>query len=271
MDAHTLPFNDSDLLTPFEQRTLVEPYKGFYAAKRNNFFASLQGFPDLWDAFMRLNAIWMRESEDMGTVTETSKMFPLTLFMNGHVKMLVAIELGFSSCLTEAYSLIRDAIESVAHGNRVLADPNLRTVWFSKNDGSTAEENFKSEFWYAKEAKLFDGLPKLLKLWKRFSEIGAHTNLNSIVTRFVIEETPQHVTWKLNYTGVELRTLVPALFEILLVFEQLEEVLYKNFEARLKLDVQLTSLREKFQHEREALRRKIIRSFNIQPPSSAVP
>jgi hypothetical protein len=97
MEARCKPFDDADLLTQFEQEMLREPYKGYYTAKRNNFFASVDGFKDLWDCFMLSNSIWMREFEDMRTVRDTSRMFPPILFMNGHLKMLIAMELGFSA------------------------------------------------------------------------------------------------------------------------------------------------------------------------------
>jgi hypothetical protein len=271
MDARRKPFDDADLLTKFEQETMPEPYRGYYAAKRNNFFASVQGFKDLWDCFMLSNTIWMREFEDMRAVVDTSRMFPPTLFMNGHLKMLIAMELGFSGCLTEAHSILRDAIESVAHGHRLFSDPALQKVWLQRNDGGTGVEDFNREFWYSKEDKLFDGLPELLKLWKRFSDIGAHTNINSIVSRFAVEQTPTDVTWRVNYTGVELRVLIPALFEMLLAFHTMEEVLYKDCEDRLKLDSGLVDLRTKFQPDKEALRKKIIVSFNIPQSVSKVP
>ena len=78
MDARRNPVDDADLLTKFEQDTLCEPYRGYYAAKRHNFFASIDGFKDLWDCFMLSNTIWMREFEDMRTVTDTSRMSPPT-------------------------------------------------------------------------------------------------------------------------------------------------------------------------------------------------
>jgi len=269
MDSHRQkPFDDADLLTKFEQETLQEPYRAYYTAKRNNFFASVEGFNDLWDCFMLSNTILVREFEDTRTVIDTGRMFPLTLFMNGHSKMLIAMELGFSGCLTEAHSILRDAIESVAHGHRLMSDPALQKIWLQKNDPGTGIEDFKREFWYSKEDKLFDRLPELLKWWKRFSDIGAHTNIDSIVSRFGIEQTEKHVTWRLNYTGVDLRVLIPALFEMLLAFHVMEQAFYKDCEDRLKLDAVLADLRAKFDRDKEVLRRKIIRSFNIPPPVS---
>ncbi len=267
MNARKIKFDEVDLLTKFERDTLCAPYRDFYVAKRNNLFASIDGLKDLWGCFMLANAVWMREFEDMRSVRETGRMFPPMLFMNGHLKMLIAMELAFSSCLTEAYSILRDAIESVAHGHRLFSDPALQVIWFEKNAGATSSEDFNREFWHSKESKLFDGLPELFNLWKRYSEIGAHTNISSIVSRFEIQEDSAAVTWKVNYTGVgEIRLLVTALFEMLLIFSVMERVFFKDCESRLQLDPELIQMRAKFQRDKEQLRSKIIRAFNIRPP-----
>src|SRR6266849_8461172 len=100
MNPRRKPFDDADLLTKFEHEILREPYEEYYTAKRNNFFASVEGFRDLWDGFMLDNDIWNREFADMETATDINRLFPATLFMNAHLKMLITLELGFSGCLT---------------------------------------------------------------------------------------------------------------------------------------------------------------------------
>jgi hypothetical protein len=74
-----------------------------------------------------------------------------------------------------------------------------------------------------------------------------------------------------NYLGVELRVLIPALFEMLLAFHVMEKVFYKDCEDRLKLDTGLVNLRTQFEQDKEGLRKKIIASFKIPPPSSGAP
>ena len=165
--------------------------------------------------------------------------------------------------------MLRDAIESVAHGHRLFSDPVMQKIWLQKNDGGTAINDFNREFWYSKADKLFDGVPELFRLWKRFSDIGAHTNINSLVSRFEIQQTSTDVAWRVNYTGVELRVLVPALFEMLLAFHVMEQVFYGDCEDRLKLDASLGDLRTKFEHDKEVLRKKIIISFNSPQPAGA--
>ena len=265
----TSPPNPSNLLTKFEQETMREPYREYYATKRNNFFASVQGFRPLWDCFMLANDIWIREFADMRTVLDPSRMFPLNLFMNAHAKMLVSMELAFSGCIPEAHSILRDAIESVAHGHRLFSDPELQKIWVQRNDDDAATDAFRDAFWHSKAEKLFDGIPELHKLWSQFSDSGSHTNINSILLRFVVQESSTHVEWKMNYTGVEKDIWIKVLFEMLLVFHLMEKVFHKDCEGRLKLDTDLNRLRTKFQRDKEALRCQIIAAFKIPPPTEA--
>src|SRR5437763_270592 len=101
-------------------------YREYYATKRNNFFASIQGFGEMWDYYMRLDAVWMREFADLKTAREASRMFPLLLYFNAHAKVRVAMELAFSGCTAEARSVLRDAVEFVAHAHTMLNDPKLQ-------------------------------------------------------------------------------------------------------------------------------------------------
>jgi hypothetical protein len=52
------------LLLDFE-KGVPDHYKEYYAAKRNNFFASIQAASRLLLAFMLLDKIWIREFEDI--------------------------------------------------------------------------------------------------------------------------------------------------------------------------------------------------------------
>ena len=57
--------DDSDLLVQFELDNIKDDYRLFYSIKRNNFFSSVQGFPELWGFFCRIDQIWRREIEDL--------------------------------------------------------------------------------------------------------------------------------------------------------------------------------------------------------------
>jgi hypothetical protein len=257
-----------DILVKFEDENLPDEYKEYYAAKRNNLFATIQTAPPVWAAFMLLDKIWIRDLQNMRTAIDTGRMFPLLLIMNAHAKIRIAFELAFSGCLPEAYSLLRDATESVAHGHRLFSDTELQKSWLSKYDDRNGLDRFMQEFWHSKEDKLFDGIPRLFQLWKQYSEWGSHTNPASIVSRFVMNETATHIQWRLNYTGVEPRTLIPALFEMLLAIHAMESILFQDCRDRLELDPNLVAMRATFERDKEKVRWEIIRKFNIRPPTS---
>jgi hypothetical protein len=243
--------SDQDqILVKFEEENLADPYKEYYAAKRNNFFATIFQLPALWEGFMLLDKIVFRELEDMKTTNQSGRMLPMILFMNGHAKMRIALELGCSMSLPEAHSILRDAIESIAHGHRTLGDPELQRVWVSKEDD---KKSFELEFLHSKAERLFEGLPELHQYWKRLSESGSHTSMNSLISRFGIEEDSVNLTWKLDYTGVNQRIFLPALIELLHVFHLMENVVFKDCEGRLKFDTDLVSWREKLQRDIQKL------------------
>jgi hypothetical protein len=208
---------ERDLLTALEIECIPEPYREYYRNKRHNLFATIQHCPYIWNAFMHLDAILMREFDDLQRVTEPGVAFPLILFMNAHQKLRVAFELGCQTCMPEAHSMMRDAVESAAHARRLALNPHLLKLWMEKNDSDSAAQAFRQEFEYSKAKLLFDGLPELHKMWKQYSEFGSHTNINSIVSRFRINDTTTDRECRLHYTGAEAQVFVPALFELLLV------------------------------------------------------
>jgi hypothetical protein len=76
----TAPIED-DLLLPFERENLPKEYKEYYGIKRGNFFASIQRFPEMWNYYMTLDMIWLREFDDLKPSADPDRMFPLILFL----------------------------------------------------------------------------------------------------------------------------------------------------------------------------------------------
>jgi hypothetical protein len=117
MSAESTPRNEpkeSDLLVPFEIQNIPESYRDYYTVKRNNLFSSIQGFPEMWQYYLMLDEIWLREFSDLKPPGSAAQLFPLMLYINAHAKMRISIELALSGCMSEARSIMRDAIEFVA-------------------------------------------------------------------------------------------------------------------------------------------------------------
>jgi hypothetical protein len=168
---------ESELLVPFESENIPADYKAYYKIKRNNFFASIQGFPEMWKYYNLLDAIWLREFSDLKPLGHMNQWFPLILFINAHAKMRISIELAFTGCLAEARSILRDAIEFVAHAHTMLRDPKLQAVWLSKNE---AKQAFSDAFERYKKEGIFNGLEELHETWGPIirDRIACHTQLH---------------------------------------------------------------------------------------------
>jgi hypothetical protein len=261
---------ETDILLTFEDEHFASGYKEYYKAKRQNFFATIQCFSGLWDCFQRLDQIWTREFQDMNVVTDTRTMLPGLLFMNAHAKFRIALELGFSCCLGEAWDALRGAIESVAHGHKISREPAMVKVWLDKDHGKKEAELFKQAFERNKKTSLFpaqDGLDKLHHFYSQFSEWGTHTTVGSMAQRFKSVGTEGGTEWRLNYTGADLKLLAVSLFSMLMASSLMEGALFSVFKNRLQMDVELANMRGELAQATQKSRVEIINRFKIAPPN----
>jgi hypothetical protein len=261
------PVDEKFLLVDFERQHIPPDYRQYYAAKRNNFFASIQGFRELWEFYVRLDAIWLRGIGDLYVARDPNTMFPLLLYINAHAKIRVALELAFTGCMSEARSILRDAVEFVAHAHAMVNDPQLQLTWLNKNDDKAAMEAFKNAFERHKKEGVFKGLEELHKVWGQLSETGSHANLNALIGRFVQIEDDKHITFKLNYTGVEDERLWRTeIFTMLLSCSTMLGVFLSDYDDRLKLDNPLMQMRGECDRVKEQVREMLKRRYKIEPP-----
>lgn len=257
---------ETDLLAKFEIDNFPAQYRDYYAMKRNNLFARIQGFPALWRLYVQLDEIWMREFGDLQNRRETYSMLPLLCCMNCHAKIRVSLELAFSDCLAEARSILRDAIEFFAHGHAMLNDSSLQITWLEKIEGKQELEAFKDAFERNKKQGLFKGLDELHKSWGELSETGSHANAVAMAERFEQIKTADGVEFRLNYTGTDTKVWATAVFTMLLSCSTMENTFFNDYNDRLKFDTDLISKRVAFTNAKEQLRASIIKTFQLSPP-----
>jgi len=258
---------ESDLLVPFEIENLTKGYKEYYLIKRNNFFSSIQGFPELWKYYTMLDEIWLHEFSDLKPPGNRAQLFPLMLYINAHAKIRISIELALSGCLAEARSILRDAIEFVAHAHVMTADPELQRVWLKKHDEQKA---FSDAYERHKKHGIFKGLDELHRTWGQLSETGSHANLNSISDRFqtTTSEDGTTRTWHLSYSGAEQRHWAVSLFTMLLTCYTMERTFFEDYASRLNLDHVLCRMRAEFERHKENTREYIIARYRVELPEA---
>jgi len=259
---------DSNLLVQFERDNIKDDYRLFYSIKRNNLFSSIQGFPELWELFCRLDEIWRREIGDLEVAIDADRMFPVVLYINAHAKMRISMELAFSNCMPEARSILRDAVETVAHAHHMLRDQANQFIWMKK-DEPEGKKAFKKAFEDRKSTGLFSGLAELHEKYAELSEAGSHPTMQSFANRMTIRDRDGHRHIIVNYSGAPDRRLFALeLFSRLLTCFVMERTFFEDFKTRLELDATLMQMRHEFEIYKENLRRTLIARYNVQPPRS---
>ena len=258
---------DSDLLVPFELATMTGDYGEYYKIKRNNLFATIQKCAGVWELFRRIDEIWKREIDDLEVATRADRVFPLMLYMNAHAKMRLSVELGFSGCLPECRSILRDAVENVAHAHHMLRDPANVKVWLQR-DEPNGKKPFHLCFEANKKTNLFKGLDDLYHKYGELSDAGSHPTMKAMHNRMGIETISEGKQWRLHYTGVpDPKTYEMELFGRVLTIFEMERTFYGDYQGRLQFDDQLMRMRHEFKVFKENLRRTLIARYNIKPPA----
>jgi hypothetical protein len=251
---------------PFEKERFCVAYQEYFKGKRKNFFCSMTEFKDLWDALQLLNDIWMRELSNLEHLRDATQMLPKLLFNSAHSRFLTAVELGFSCCIGDAYSVLRDGIEAVVHAHKICVEPATALAWSAKHKGRAEQAAYRKIFEEKKKESLFPeqhGLRQLHFYYAQFSEIATHSSATSVGKNFEDTSTDRRMTWAFHYFETRPQRLATFLFTLLQVSSHLEEAFFGCFEARQNLDAELVRMRAQFHDAREVQRQYLWDTYNL--------
>jgi hypothetical protein len=259
------PVND---LLPFEKEHFHPEYLKYFKDKRHNFKTSLKNFRGVWESLQLLNDIWMRECGDLEHSIQASQMLPLVIFKYAHSKFLVAIELGFSCCVADSYSILRNGIEATAHAHKIFREPTLADVWAKK---ASDKAPYNAAFEENKKKSLYpDDLPigKLHFYWMHFSESSTHSGADSIGLSFEEKKVDGKTLWGIHYFQTNPKRLAVFFLALLIASFHMESVFFDCFEGRLKLDPELVTMRGTFAKMKEEQRNSLNKTYDL--PSTLV-
>jgi hypothetical protein len=257
---------DADLLLPFEQENLRGDYREYLVAKRKNHRVTLKIFPELWDCFLCLDEIFVREFFDLERISRQS-LLPSHLFKGSHAKMRVALELAFSTCIYDAWNAVRSAIELAAHARNIHRDPKLGAVWLGKDKGKAESEAHKDAFERDKKKTLFHGLERLHQYYSMYSEISTHSTVSAMSLRntFDTEDGKEKLT--MHFFETDPQRLGPFLYSTLSACWLIENELFSCFRDRLDLDHHLVQMRLELEQKKARALSELIQRFNIPHPT----
>lgn len=190
-------------LFPIEAECFHSEFQKYFIGKGQHFFLTLNAFRPLSDCLQLLNDIWMRESSNLEHLTDQTHLLPKIIFISAHARFLTALELGYSCCIGDAYSVLRDGIESVAHAHRIFKDPAAAAAWSTKHQGEAELKAHDKIFKWDKKKNLFpEDVPSLAKLqtyYGNFCEMATHTSVTSIGKSFEDVSEAGKLRWVFHY------------------------------------------------------------------------
>jgi hypothetical protein len=220
----------------------------------------------LWDALQLLNDIWMRELCNVEHLSEARQMLPKLLFVSAHARFLTAVELGFSCCVGDAYSILRDGIEAVTHAHKIFTEPATASVWTNKHKSNAEKVAYKKVFEDKKKESLFPdqhGLRQLHPLYAQFSELATHSSVTSLGKSFEDLSSGETMLWGFRYFETNRPRLAVFLFALLQASSLMEGAFFACFEDRQKLDYELVRMRGQFQKVREQQKRHLRETYKL--------
>jgi hypothetical protein len=253
-------------LLPFEKERFRSEYERYFKGKRQNFFRAMTEFGGLWDGLQLLNDIWMRDLSHTEHLLDKTHLLPKTIFTAAHARFLTAIELGFSCCVGDAYSILRDGIEATAHAHKMFKEPAAATAWTDKHKGKAQLAAYNKIFEEKKKENLFPeehGLRRLHFYYVQLSELATHTSVTSIGKNFRDASTAGIVRWEFRYFETNAQRLASFLNVLLEVSSHMEEAFFGCFETRLNLDSELVRMRSQFQLVRKQQRKYLKDTYKL--------
>jgi hypothetical protein len=240
---------DDPVLLPAEDKNLRGEYREYFITKRKNHLAVVRDLPELWDCFLRLDDIWARELSNMRVVTEKER--PPLIAMFRHQQFRIAFELGFSTAITEAFSIMRGSIDTAMLAYKIFREPSMLTVWVRKNDGKAERKAFRDAF---KSSNLFPaqyGVAELKSFYSDYSEYGTHPGLGAIGLHMTIAGRATGQDWNHTYLETNGKRAVAFLYRMLEASAIVESTCFTCFEDRLKFDSELVNMRARFNRCKE--------------------
>jgi len=257
---------ETQILLPFEENHLRGEYRTYFITKRTNYFATLHTFAPLWNCYLGLDEIWEREFSDLQRITKPGQLLPIKLFSNCHAQFRVAFELGFSTCIGEAWNIVRSSIETAVQAHKIWRQPKLASVWIKKHDGPQEEKAYKAAFEFYKKESLFPvehGLRELYAYYGDYSELGTHSTISALAVRHSIEIDDKDVSWRHECLETKPERIASFLFTMLTPCALVEKAFFNCFDSRLKFDVELMRMRDVFAQQKRQAADWIVKEFNF--------
>lgn len=240
--ATDFPFDGTNLerfLFPEEERIIVGNFRGYFLTKRYNFVATINNCRDLSDLYFRVDQNWLDAIRALEKLQNKDWIVPVQLTIFCFREMRLAAELLFCCCTTPGYSHLRTAIESFIQAQKILRQPELGTVWLSRDEERTEyNKHFKGNF----KANMFpeySGFAHLHGIWEMLCDAGPHPNVTSVGISSSTTTSETDVLWKLEFFEVDQGEITKNILLMIQCGLDMFKSTYSSFHGRLSKEPEM--------------------------------
>jgi hypothetical protein len=224
----------------------------FQTAEYNDRVTSLK-LETPYALLQRLHTVFQRVEATVEKDNRPKLLVPRFFIVRSHSSFLAAIRLAMSGQLSEAYAVLRVAIEQAWYALYIAKDPRPPervTVWLCRNEDEAAKSKCKTEFTVRNVRSTHESLDpvtakQLYEFYETMIDFGAHPNQLGLLSAMSTSETEQEITYSVGILFLEtvpiaatLRMAAGVAIGTLMVFQL---IFLERFQL-MSLDMEIEAL-----------------------------
>lgn len=190
----------------------------FRDAEYNDRVTALK-FPKVYDLLGRVHAVLKRFEEAIEKDNQEEFLVARFLMVRSHSSFLAAMRLAMSGQVSEAFPVLRSAIESAWYALHIAKDPKdteRSKIWLRRNDDESAKARCKSEYAVEKVRLTHECLDanagkELYGIYENLIDFGAHPNQFGVMTSVKKSESATQINFSV---GILYPESLPILFAL---------------------------------------------------------
>lgn len=196
-----------------------DPLSTFFKDAEYNVRVTAFKFPKIFDLLGRVHALFKKCQETTGITIREQFLVPCLLMVRSHSCFLAGTRLATSGQISEAFCVLRSAVESAWYALHIAKDPKgteRAKIWLKRNEDDAAKSRCKSEFTIANVRKTHEDLDastarELYRVYEDLIDFGAHPNQFGTMIAMVKSQTNLERVFSVGILYLEEPTIVFAL------------------------------------------------------------
>ena len=197
-----------------------DPLSAFFKDAEYNDRVTALNFPKVFDLLSRVHILLKRFEEAIEKDNRQEYLVARFLVVRSHSSFLAAIRLAMSGQVSEAFPVLRSAIESTWYALHIAKDPKgteRSEIWLRRNENEAAKARCKSQFTVTKVKQTHEALDastakELQGIYENLIDFGAHPNQFGVMTSMKKKSESEKQT---NFSvGILYPERLPVLFAL---------------------------------------------------------